>query len=113
MLAPAREHLRLQLPPEHLCHPVVARSELRGAARPGLGLVESVELVERLRERPGRRRGEALLAQLAVQPHRFRAGLGGRRRIAGQELEVGAGLVEHRKREAAAALLDLRSHVPS
>ena len=71
MLGPAREHLRLHLPPEHLCPGVVTRAELRRAARPCLGLVESAQLVERLPEPPGRRRGVEPLSELVVQSHRF------------------------------------------
>ena len=57
------------------------------ATRPGVGLVEPVERVERLRQAPGREREEALFAQLLVQPEPFCSELGCGGGIAGQELD--------------------------
>ncbi len=89
MLAATREHLRPDLPPEHLRERVVARAELRRAAGPGVGFVEPVERVERLRERRRRARQEALVAQFLEETAPFCSELGGGGGIVGQELDDG------------------------
>ena len=59
------------------------------AVRPGVGFVEPVECVKRLRQDPCRARQEDRLAQLQVQPPPFRSELGCSSGISGPELDPG------------------------
>ena len=103
ILAPVGEHLRPDLPPEHLRDRVVARTELRRAACPDVGLLEPVERVERLRQISGRGRQEALLSELVEKPAPFFSQHDTGSRIARQELDDDRILAQHRPQEESTA----------
>ena len=82
------EHFCPYLPPEHLRDDVVARAERCGTSCPDVGLVESVERIQRLRELAGRGRKNASFSQLLELSAPFAAELGGGGGISRQELDL-------------------------